>query len=511
VKWRWSILAVIVIVALTALTLYLNYGRGQPAIPTSATPSIKPVVAQAGVVPAVQQKLGFSIAGRVKAIKVAVGDKVKAGDTLATLDTADLELKVQDAETNLALQKALVAQSAEPPSQADLTAAQAALASAQAKAQLTASGANPDDLKAAQEAVSVAQAGVANAQAQLTKATAPPTASDIAAAEASVRSAQAQVASAKQKLSDLQAQPLAADVTAARLAVDQAKNTLWSQQLTRDATCGPFGPNSPQCKSADASVAAANTGVQTAQASLVKAQQPATPDQLAAAQSGIDSANAALASAQEQLAKVKAGPTSADRDAAQAQVDQAKANLRSAQAKLDQTQAGSTDADRQAAQSEVEQARASLAKLTAPPSPATVDVSTAKLRQAQVTVDESQQALKEAVIVAPFDGEVTSLTLQNGDVAEAGATVLTIADLGTLRFETNDLDEVSAAKVHVGQIARVTVPALDKRTLTGRVAEIAREPTITASGDVNYVAKIALDTIPPDLRWGQTARVEFAQ
>ncbi len=508
-QWRWRILAVVVVVGLTAFALSLSALRSQSKVPIVVTPGPKPIVAQAGVVPARQQKLGFRVSGQVKEIAVKVGDQVKAGDVLAALDLSDLQLKLEEAKANLTLQKALIAQSAEPPSASDLQAAKSALASALAKQKEVEGGASPGDVKAAQEAVAAAQASLANAQAQLRKVTAGPTTSDLAGAEANVQSAEAQLATAKQKLSEVTARPRPEDVTAAALGVEQAKNALWSQQLTRDATCGSFGPRSPQCQSANASVAAQETAVQTAQTSLDRAKQPATPDEVTAAQEGVRSAEAAVASAREQLARLKAGPTAADRDAAQAQVDQAAANLRSARAKLEQLQGGATAAEREAAQNAVDQARAALAKLTADPSPATVEVSQAKLHQAEVGVAEAEQALKEAVLVAPFDGTVTSIVARVGDVVAPGTAALTIADLSSLHFETKDLDEVNAAKVHVGQTVQVTVPALDKKTFSGTVTEVDREPTLTASGDVNYVVKIQLQDPPPELRWGQTARVEF--
>jgi HlyD family secretion protein len=508
-QWKWRILVVGFLLGLTALALYLSRVSSLQQVPAAAVTTAKPILAQAWVVPTQQRKLSFETSGLVKQVNVGIGDHVKAGDVIATLETSNLQLKVDEAQANLTLQKALIAQSSAPPAQSDLTAAQAALDSATAHQKEVAGGTSADDLKAAEDAVAVAQAGVDNAQALLAKAAAPPTSADVAAAEASVRSAEASLASAQQTLDDAQAKPKPEDVAAANLGIEQAKNSLWSQQLSRDATCGTFGSKSAECQSGDASVAAAETAVKTAQANAMKAEQAATGGELAADQGAVRSAEAAVASAKENLAKVKAGPTVADRQAAAAQVDQAKGNLRSAQAKLDQLQQGSTEADRQAASSAVEQARASLAKLTAAPSSADVDVSKAKVNQAEVTLAEAQLALANATIRAPFDGEVTTIALKVGDYAAAGTAVLTLADLSTLHFETKDLDEISAAKVQVGQTVQITIPALDKRTFTGTVTELDREPTLTSSGDVNYVARIALQNPPPELRWGQSARVEF--
>lgn len=54
--------------------------------------------ASAVVVPVEKIELSFPLTGIVKTVEVEEGDQVKAGDTLATLDTAVLEARVREAE-----------------------------------------------------------------------------------------------------------------------------------------------------------------------------------------------------------------------------------------------------------------------------------------------------------------------------------------------------------------------------------------------------------------------------
>jgi HlyD family secretion protein len=96
-------------------------------------------------------------------------------------------------------------------------------------------------------------------------------------------------------------------------------------------------------------------------------------------------------------------------------------------------------------------------------------------------------------------------------VMAVGAPAVTVAQLERLRFETSDLDEVSAASVKVGQDVDIVVAALEKRSLKGRVTAIAPQPTITQSGDVNYTVTVELVEPAPDLRWGMTAKVDFTR
>ena len=92
-----------------------------------------------------------------------------------------------------------------------------------------------------------------------------------------------------------------------------------------------------------------------------------------------------------------------------------------------------------------------------------------------------------------------------------GTSAVTLARLDDLQFETKDLDEVSAAKVRVGQEVSIVIAALDKKSLTGKVIAIAPQPTLTPAGDVNYTVRVVLTEPAPDLRWGMTAKIDFTR
>jgi len=105
--------AYLIVIALIALILSACTSASTPtAIPTisldnngplsSTQPSnANSVSASAIIVPVNDAQLSFSAVGRVTAVNVKVGDKVTAGQTLVTLDTAIQEAKVREAEANL--------------------------------------------------------------------------------------------------------------------------------------------------------------------------------------------------------------------------------------------------------------------------------------------------------------------------------------------------------------------------------------------------------------------------
>jgi HlyD family secretion protein len=267
------------------------------------------------IVPAQEVTLDFQTSGQVKTVNVQVGDQVKAGQVLATLDTSDLELQVANA--------------------------QAALTIAQAKLEQTTAGPTAEEL-------ATAQAAVKSAEENLAKVKAGPTAAEVAAAEAQLKAAQ-------DNYNTVVNQPDPSAVQQAKLQLDQAKNSLWSAQSSRDAIKGR-GSSSPEAKDqADASVANAEIAVQLAQQAYEDAQKPATTQEIQTAlaqvktaqdnlakltptAADIAAAESQLAQAQSSLAALTQGPTDQDLAIAQAGVDQANIALQQAQRKLQDAQ-----------------------------------------------------------------------------------------------------------------------------------------------------------------------------
>jgi HlyD family secretion protein len=98
------------------------------------------------ILPAQRVKLGFSASGPVRVVEVEVGTQVKAGDVLAELDTAELELAVQEAEDELALNRALLEQARASAREQDLTIARAAYERALAQYEQLLAGARPEEM-----------------------------------------------------------------------------------------------------------------------------------------------------------------------------------------------------------------------------------------------------------------------------------------------------------------------------------------------------------------------------
>ncbi|HEY2831658.1 MAG TPA: efflux RND transporter periplasmic adaptor subunit [Sporichthyaceae bacterium] len=88
---------------------YADHGDSGPAYRTASASvgEVDQLVTLTGTVSKLtQQDASFGVSGTVKKVEVAVGDKVSPGDTLATLDTTDLDAAVTAAKATLARAKA---------------------------------------------------------------------------------------------------------------------------------------------------------------------------------------------------------------------------------------------------------------------------------------------------------------------------------------------------------------------------------------------------------------------
>ena len=94
---------------------------------------IATVSASGSIAPEAQVMLNFQTPGTVDQVNVVVGQRVRAGETLAQLDIAELELAAQQAQQTFTIQQISYSQTIAGPKAFDLAAAKAQLASAWAQ------------------------------------------------------------------------------------------------------------------------------------------------------------------------------------------------------------------------------------------------------------------------------------------------------------------------------------------------------------------------------------------
>jgi multidrug resistance efflux pump len=129
------------------------------------------------------------------------------------------------------------------------------------------------------------------------------------------------------------------------------------------------------------------------------------------------------------------------------------------------------------------------------------------LRMAQLAVKTAEGNLDATRLVAPFAGEVASITGSSGDYIVPGQVILVISDANGLHVETTDLSERDVPKVKLGQAVTVSVKALNQE-VSGKVAAISPLAE-TLGGDVVYRVTILLDELPANLRAGMSVDAQF--
>ncbi len=263
------VIAALVIIAILALATWGLYQRGEvrpaatPTVPfTTVTVTrgdlVATISATGSLEPETSLTVVFETGGRVVEVLVREGDTVQAGDVLARLDDTDLQLQVRQAEANLKVAEAQLAQLLAEPAPADIEAAKAALAAAQAAYRDLLAGPDPDEIAAAQAAVDRAKVDLEMAQsaydrikwrpdasalpqarqlqiatinynqalAQLRLAQKPPKESQIAQALANIAQAQANLDRLTRGPEEAQVRAQEAAVERARIALEQARQAL---------------------------------------------------------------------------------------------------------------------------------------------------------------------------------------------------------------------------------------------------------------------------------------------
>lgn len=430
-------LAVVAVIAVGS-GIYYYVSTRQPA--GSATSpvmgSIEEVVTGTGTVtPAQNPDLAFLSGGRVTRVNVAVGDTVYAGETLASLDTATLSAQRANAEANLESQQANLAQMQAGPRTTDLQPKQTAVDQANQTLQNSYANVPADITQAYDESLSGISSDTDTLFSQ----------------------------------PDTPSPTLVFNTTDNQAGVDavngrvEANNTLttWNTSI---AALG--SASTPQQLDAALATAISNLQiVQTYNNSVLLALNTAIPS-TNFPQASVTAAQTSVGGLRDTINGLISTLQGLEQQLASDQLA-----VQSAQDALNQVLAGSTPQAIQAQQAQVDAAQANVA-----------------LYDAQISND---------IIVAPFSGTVSSVSIDPGDIVDANTPAISLNPEGALEVYVY-LSEVDAAKVAVGNPAQVTLDAYGTaQPFQAAVVSVDKSPT-TENGESGY--KVTLQFANPDPR-----------
>ena len=454
-KWIWivAVLALVVAAAFFGLNLIQNGAAalaetaGTGEIVTAFIGDLSASATASGELFAQREaSLSLSLSGTVAELDVEVGDTVQAGEPLLALEAFELERAAESARQALIIQESNLATLLAPPAAADLAAAEASVASAQA---------NLDDLLDG------------------------PSQDEIAAAEADLRGAQADVASAMAQLNALWASPSQEEIYAAQLVLDRSQGAA-TQAAERHSTILVMEPTR-------------------------FIGQDRLDDMELSARAGAVQANAALAAAQETLDQLLHGDPNAIASA-QASLAMAEARQDASQAQLDLLLLGSSEAQVLAAEASLAQALANLDMLQQGPSESQIAITEIGVEQARINLQRTENNLAKATLLAPFDGVITAVHVSQGE--QANGILVEMVDSNSLEVVL-DVDEVDIGEIAVGQPAVITLESWPDAEIAGQVVSIAPRDTSSNSAIISYRVYVSLDETELPILVGMTANADL--
>ncbi len=447
---------------------------------TATTGSVTQTLSGSGTVsPAEDASASFPASGKVTAVKVSVGQTVKAGDVLATMDETSLQTAVDQAALTLAQARETLAETETAAASASAASASAATASSTAGSRMTSSSRSSSSATSSATSSSRTTIGGTASAAQRLQAQK----KVVARAQSGFDSAWAAFST------QLSTTTTACDAVASTSAVASTTPSASTAAVASTSSPSPSSPSSsesaPSASSAVSSAAPVDT--QKCLASL---------DTLAAKQDAVSSARGSLETAVNRIVALAVGTgtsanTSTATASAQSRSGTAGTGAPSAAASsgTGTGQGGSSSQGGQGGESKtVAQAAAAVAQ-------AKLDLATARV------------ALTNATMTAPISGTISAVPFAVGDEASTSDTVDIVGGTGvTLSLPVGE-DDIRSVKVGqsvevssvAGSRSEGTVSAIGVLASSGTTSEVTYPVTVevldAGSGLVSGTTASALVTI----------------
>ncbi len=213
-------------------------------------------------------------------------------------------------------------------------------------------------------------------------------------------------------------------------------------------------------------------------------------------------------SRQLDLERAQAAPRTEDLEIARANLKKAALNLAAAEDNAKRNPGSSSDAAREAAQADYDIARANFDRLTRGPTTQELELLKNNLAAAQLDLETARTAKAQSQLRAPYDGIITEVNAQPGELVGGYNPVVAIADLTQLELFA-DIDEIDVGSVAPGQSAQISLDAFPGVTLEGKLTRLFPAAS-NERGALVYHARIQFDKGDLPVRPGMGATVKIA-
>jgi len=140
-----------------------------------------------------------------------------------------------------------------------------------------------------------------------------------------------------------------------------------------------------------------------------------------------------------------------------------------------------------------------------------------QIKQAEASLASTLDNLKKTEFYSPIDGIITSLRVEEGEIAlvgtmnNPGTVLLSIADLSVMEVEV-EVDETDVVGVELDQEAEISVDAFPDEIISGRVTEIgssALQNVSPSQESKDFKVVITLENPPKNLKPGLSATADI--
>jgi HlyD family secretion protein len=169
----------------------------------------------------------------------------------------------------------------------------------------------------------------------------------------------------------------------------------------------------------------------------------------------------------------------------------------------------------------VSEARVELAKaqynvVVADPIPPEIAIAEAQIQLAEADVALIDARIAQLTLIAPVDGVITTRAISEGETASPGVSLLTIADLETLKLVVY-IPETQIGRVRLNAPVEITVDSYPGEAFGGMVVNIGREAEFTPRNvqteeervNLVFAVEIRIDNEGGELKPGMPADVEI--
>ena len=277
---------------------------------------------------------------------------------------------------------------------------------------------------------------------------------------------------------------------------------------------------------AEANIAVAQAQIASAQANLTarRAEYNALVSGMSTADRAVMEAELAQAEFNEEEARYNLastrdqyGVSDEEIEAAEARKNQAVFSAKAARSRLESAVAPPTEAELTAALHQIavanealRQANASLIErqnalrdLQEGSDVEDIDIARSELEQARINYAMAELNIRNAQLLAPRDGVISTVNVRVGEQLSGGAPAMILTDLQSYHM-TVFVDEIDVRQVQVGQGVKLNLDALPDDEVYGKVTKIS--PTANEIGStITYEVEIVPDATDAPLRAGMSA------